>query len=124
MSDDAYWRPIVLATLKCGEPVRQIGAIERIRSGSVIVDETIEHALLDVLDDEGSYVFRERDWDEHGEVEWVSRTRRVADEALTILGAPKRRARSIELIRARLSIREASAQTTLLAALAQLGASP
>ena len=124
MTDDAYWRPIVLRELKAGEPVRRIGAIERIRSGSVIVDGTIEAALLDAIEDEGSYVHRERDWDEHGEVEWVSRTRRVADEALRLLGEPKRRARSIELIRARLSMRDPSAQTRLLAALERLGASP
>ena len=116
----AHWRAFVLEGLRSGQPTRQIEALDRIRSGNASIDDEIEAALLDALEDVGAHTYRERDWDEHGELEWVPRTRRVAQEAVERLGAPSHRARAVGAIRARLSAREPDARHALIMALGHL----
>jgi hypothetical protein len=101
----------------------RVHAMERITAGYVAIDDEIEALLLDALDDPGVYAFRTRDWDDADDEfgrNVVTRRLRVAAEAVKVLGLPKRRARSVAAIEARIGERGPDASATLYEALGEL----
>lgn len=124
MGDDAYWRPIVSKGLRSSEAASRVAAMQDISSGRVRVDAEIETLLLDALDDPGVHTFRERDWDDVDDElgrHFVTREKRVAEEAVKILAYGKRRERSVALVEARIDARGAEASERLYRALGELG---
>ena len=97
--------PSLNPDLRSPEAWRRIDAIRRV-AASGVDDPEVEGALLDALDDPGVHQYQERDWDNVDD-ERAMRTVvvRVAEAAVAALGSPRRRARAVECIEARLASR-------------------
>lgn len=110
----------VLEGLRSPEVHRRIDAIRRV-GASGLDDPAIDAALLDALEDPGVYAYRERDWgdldDDHA---MRTVTVHVAEVTVATLGLPKRRARSVASIEARLAARAPEVVAPLYDALGAL----
>jgi hypothetical protein len=123
---NAYWRPIVLEGLRSRDPAGRISAMERIRTGYVHVDDVIEANLHEALEDQGVHTFQARDWDDLGDDDrprLVTRSRRVADEAVKLLAHASRRQRCVARIEERIAALGEEASESLYRALGELAPS-